>query len=329
MYQWQPFVQVPSWEPHKDLCLEEGETIYENKWVYEWILFWRLLVFVAPLSVFWYLYEAYNNNTPASPEYSNRFAPIHPMNSFLRGLPRRIPEQLNYWGSSMWTWQHWIRKGLFYPVGIMLYFMMRKFNRFGADYVIKASFNRERDLVFVWRATSTFKKHVDIFELHFLERTVPSVTSSWSNLGMFKKDGLFAVWDLRLTDHMTFYNESKYWNVDQRDHFMKNTNTFWQGLRHKDVNRGIFFNRSSAMTEEEVLKQKRINEEVKAAVQKHGPIFLTDYECNYKYQLKKRIQDIKRNLIEGKPVDTSQYREKRAGHSHDEHGHQFVQHAMH
>ena len=49
------------------------------------------------------------------------------------------------------------------------------------------------------------------------------------------------------------------------------------------------------------------------------------------YQIKKRIQDIKRNLIEGKEVDTSMYRENSAGKSHDAHvGHDgIVRHAMH
>jgi hypothetical protein len=328
-YQWQAFVQTPSMEPHKDLCLEQGETFYENKWVYEWILLWRILVYISPLFIYWYFYELYNNNTPASPEYLNRFGIVTSGNSFMKGLPRRLPENVNYWGTSMWSWQLILKKTIFFPVIMIAALCTRKANRFGKEYVIKAVFNRERDVVFVWRVTGICRKRLDIFELHYLERTVPSITSAWSELGMFKKDGILTVFDLRTDDTLLFYNEKKYWNIDQRDYFFKNTNTFWQGLRHKDVHRGVFINRSKHMTEEEIFVTKRINEEIKAAIQKHGPIFATDYETNYKYQLKKRIQDIKRNLIEGKHVDTSMYREKRAGTTHNDHGHDFIPHSMH
>jgi hypothetical protein len=329
MYQWQPFVQTPSFEPDKDLCLEEGETIYENKWVFEWVVFWRLLLSLSPLAFFWYIYESYSNNTPASPEYSSRFAPIlHPINSYIRGQPRRVPETLNYWGSNMWLWQHWVRKGLVYPLVIMIVAMTRRSFVQGKEYVIKAAFNRERDLVFIWKPSGFLNKQLHIYELHYLEQTVPRMTSSWQHLGNFKKEGLFVVTDLRLDQELLFYNEKKFWNIDEREHFFKNTTTFWKGLRHKDVNRGIHINRSNALNQEEVFTLRKINEEVKSAVQKHGPVFITDYEFNYKYQLKKRIQDIKRNLIEGKPVETSQYRELNAGKSYDAHG-DDVRHAMH
>jgi hypothetical protein len=325
MYQWQPFVQTPSWEPNKDLCLEEGETIYENKWVHEWVVFWRMCLYLSPLAIFWYIYESYNNNTPASPEYSRRFSFIQPMNSFFRGLPRRMPENVNYWGSNLWLWQHFIRKGLVYAALISAVVMGRKAVRIGNSYVIKAVYNREKDLVFIWRPTGVFAKQMHVYELHYLEQTVPRVTNGWKDLG-YEKDGIFMVHDLRLNHEMLFYNEKKFWNIDERDHFFRNTQTYWRGLRHKDVNRGIFFNRSDSMTEEEILTTKKVNEEVKSAVEKHGPIFITDYEFNYKYQLKKRVQEIKRNLIEGKHVDTSIYREKSQAHDHHE---PAVHHALH
>lgn len=329
IYQWQPFVQTPSVEPHKDLCLEIGETIYENKWIYEWILLFRILVYLAPIFLFWYIIEAYNNNTSASPEYASRFAPIITGNASKKSLARRPFENTNYWGTNMWPWQFSVKKLLLFPFVVLAAILGRNINRFGNNYVLKAAFNRERDVVFVWRVRGALLKKCDIFELHYLESTVPSVTSLWPKLGKFQKDGLLPIWDLRSDSPMLFYNEKKYWNIDQRDYFLSNTNTYWQGLRHKDVNRGIFINRSEHLTEEEIHTHKKINLEIKEAVSKHGPIQVTDYEFNYKYQLKKRIQDIKRNLVEGKPVDTSMYREKRAGTFHNDHGHDFIPHAMH
>ena len=133
---------------------------------------------------------------------------------------------------------------------------------------------------------------------------------------------------MRLEHSLFFYNEKKFWNIDERENFFKNTTTFWRGLRHKDVNRGIFFNRSEVLTEEEFAVTKKIKDEIKEAIAKHGPIGVTDYDFNYKYQIKKRIQDIKRNLIEGKEVDTSMYREHSAGKSHEQQD-AIVGHALH
>jgi hypothetical protein len=330
MYQFQPFVQVPSWEPDKDLCLEEGETIYENKWVFEWVLFWRLMMLLLPLPILMIFYESYNNNTTNSPEYTSRFTfVIPPFNMSSRGLPRRLMETVNYWGTNMWLWQHWIRKSLGYIVFLLTALALRKFVLSGNEYVIKAVYNRQKDLVFVWRPSKWFAKQMHVYELHYLEQTVPRIVSGWKDLGNFKKDGIFSVQDLRLDHEMLFYNEKKYWNIDERDHFFKNTTTYWRGLKHKDFNKGLFINRSDEMTEEEMLNAKKVNEELKEAIAKHGPVGLTDYQYNYRYQLRKRIQDFKRNLIEGTPIDTSQFREPRAGKSHTIAEDPLVRHSVH
>lgn len=42
-YQFQPFVQTPSMDPDPTLNFEQGEVIYENKKVLEWIRFWKTL----------------------------------------------------------------------------------------------------------------------------------------------------------------------------------------------------------------------------------------------------------------------------------------------
>lgn len=68
--------------------------------------------------------ESYNNQTPASPEYTSRFSlwiPLH--NIVRRGQQTNVAEKLNYWGSDLWYWQHWIRKGVVYVLaGYSFYF---------------------------------------------------------------------------------------------------------------------------------------------------------------------------------------------------------------
>ena len=42
-YQFQPFVQTPSMDPDPTLSFEQGEVIYENTRVTEWVRFWKVI----------------------------------------------------------------------------------------------------------------------------------------------------------------------------------------------------------------------------------------------------------------------------------------------
>jgi hypothetical protein len=42
-YQFQPFVQTPSMDPDPTINFEQGEVIYENKKVTEWVRFWKVV----------------------------------------------------------------------------------------------------------------------------------------------------------------------------------------------------------------------------------------------------------------------------------------------
>ena len=59
-YQLQPFVQTPSMDPDPTLNFEQGEVIYENKKVTEWIRFWKTAT--AGVLCLWpgfYMFEIY------------------------------------------------------------------------------------------------------------------------------------------------------------------------------------------------------------------------------------------------------------------------------
>lgn len=62
-FQFQPFVQTPSFDPDPTLNFELGETIYENKKVSEWIKFWRTLgAITLPFWPAFYVFEVYGND---------------------------------------------------------------------------------------------------------------------------------------------------------------------------------------------------------------------------------------------------------------------------
>lgn len=66
-YQFQPFVQTPPMEPDAALNFEEGEVIYENKRVGEWIKFWKAsFITLFGLSPGFYIFEIYQGDgTPS------------------------------------------------------------------------------------------------------------------------------------------------------------------------------------------------------------------------------------------------------------------------
>lgn len=134
--------------------------------------------------------------------------------------------------------------------------------------------------------------------MHYLEQPCAPIISSWVNKGAFKKDGLTLVKDLRFDDELVFYNDKKYWNAELRDHFLKNTTTYWNGLRHRNLDEGLFINNSNELTAEQYALAKTTTEEIKKAIEKYGPIQLTDYDLDYSYQFKKRVIDNKRDLFQ-------------------------------
>ena len=62
-YQIQPFVQTPSMEPDPTLSFEEGEVIYENSRIREWVRMWRFIgAMTLPLWPAFYMFEIYEGD---------------------------------------------------------------------------------------------------------------------------------------------------------------------------------------------------------------------------------------------------------------------------
>jgi hypothetical protein len=167
----------------------------------------------------------------------------------------------------------------------------------GTEYVLKAAYNKDKDLVFITKTIGSLRKKIFVYERHYLEQTIPSITSSWSTNGLLNNEGILTLNDLRTTDELYFYMDRKYWNPDERQDFLKSVTTYWRGLKHKDVNMGLWFNNSDVLDAEHIQLVKKTNEEVKAAIAKHGPLNFTDYDLNYRYQLEKRVQDLKKEIV--------------------------------
>lgn len=138
-----------------------------------------------------------------------------------------------------------------------------------------------------------------VYELHYLEQPCAPIVSSWKFKGTLQKDGLTYIKDLRFDDDLVFYNEKKFWNAELREHFFQNTTSFWNGLRHRNLDEGLFVNNSTELNSEQFALAKQTTEEIRKAIEKYGPIALTDYDLDYKYQIKKRVVEGKRDFVQG------------------------------
>ena len=97
------------------------------------------------------------------------------------------------------------------------------------DYVSKMVYNKDKDIVFVYKPTGFWGEHEYIYEMHHLEQMVPFAVKAVENHSHMKDDGIITVTDMGGKDQLKFYNEDKYWNLDLKDEFMDQTTGLWKG----------------------------------------------------------------------------------------------------
>ena len=65
----------------------------------------------------------------------------------------------------------------FYQIGLLSALQM-----LSMDYVSKMVYNKDKDLVFVYKQDGIWNDKEYIYEMHHLERMVPAVSSAWKDL---------------------------------------------------------------------------------------------------------------------------------------------------
>lgn len=108
------------------------------------------------------------------------------------------------------------------------------------DYVSKMVYNKDKDLVFVYKPTGFWNEQEYVYEVHHLEQMVPYAVTAIKNMSMQQKDGILTVYDMNTRDNLKFYNEDKYWNMDLKDEFNANTRNMWRGNFDNKYNGSIF-----------------------------------------------------------------------------------------
>lgn len=80
------------------------------------------------------------------------------------------------------------------------------------DYVTRMVYNKEKDLVFVYKPEGFWNEKEFVHEMHHLEQMVPYPVSAIPNMALNKEDGIMTVYDMNEHEELKFFNEDRYWN---------------------------------------------------------------------------------------------------------------------
>jgi hypothetical protein len=140
------------------------------------------------------------------------------------------------------------------------------------DYVSKMKYNRDKDVVFVYKPDSIWNEKEYVHEIHHLEQTVPFAISAIEDRSLYNRDdGILTVYDMNEHNELKFYNEDKYWNMELKEDFLNSTNGMWiNGFN--DKRSGSIFSYHAKANEESTLMQMKVGIEMEEAIKKHGKV---------------------------------------------------------
>lgn len=272
-FQFQAFVQTPSMDPDPTLNFEAAETVYENKRIGEWIRMWKWgLTATLPLWPAFYTFEIYQNDGVPSLDWlsdtGSWFGTPKQMQDSgdwnLEGV--RYADEHNYM-NIQYIWKRTVIR----PAHTMYQLcLLAVLNQLNFDYVTKMVYNKDKDLVFVYKPHGWFGDKEYVHEVHHLESMVPSVAGAVSDLGMGKKDGITTLNCMSTKQILKLYNDPKYWNLELRDDFIAQTRTMWPDLVNKYS--GTVTEIASIPDERKQRHLEKVNQEIEEAVAKHGKV---------------------------------------------------------
>ena len=217
-------------DPDPTLNFERGETIYENKGVLEWTRFWKALT----LSTFgiapgFYVFEMYAaDGLPSLGWISSNWNWFNVPRQFQDGGDWDLKNYRYCDDHDYMNMQYGGKRSLARPCHtayvIQTLILLQHMN---FDYVSKMVYNKEKDIVFVYKPDGLWHDSEHVYEMHHLEQMVPYAVTAIKNMSMQKEDGIVTVYDMNSRDNLKFYGADKYWNMDLKDEFMGQTRNLW------------------------------------------------------------------------------------------------------
>lgn len=244
-------------DPDPLLSFELGETIYENTRVGEWIRLWKISL--GALLISWpafNIFEIYAGDGAPSLQWLFDAGFWHtPPLQFNDGGSWNL-EQVRYCDDNDYmNMQYGVKRGMarpmhtFYQISVLTLLSNLSF-----DYVSKMVYNRDKDLVFVYKQDNMFTDYEYVYEVHHLEQMLPSPVGAASDLSSLDEKGILTLSCTDTHDTMRFYNDKKYWNLDMREDFLSQTRNFWRdGSSSKDFSRVLDVAREPDTKEEALM----------------------------------------------------------------------------
>jgi hypothetical protein len=242
-YQFQPFVQTPSMDPDPTLSFEQGETIYENRRVVEWVRFWKTLTMCTlGFAPGFYIFEIYAaDGTPSIDWMAENWNWWTIPKQFQDAGGWQLEEKRYCDDHEYMNMQYGGKRALARPAHtayVMQVLILLQYMNF--DYVSKMVYSKDKDLVFVYKPDGIWGETEYVHEMHHLEQMVPFSVMALENHPMQKDDGIMTVYDMAQRENLKFYGEDKYWNLDLKDEFMGQTRSLWHGNFNSKYDGSIF-----------------------------------------------------------------------------------------
>lgn len=227
-YQLQAFVQVPSMDPDPTINFEEGEVIYENRNLLEWIRFWKVSTAITfGVTPGFYIFEIYAaDGAPSIDWMAENFSWHKVPKQFQDGSGWGL-EQIRYCDDHDYMNLQYGGKRLFARPIHTAYMcqLLVLLSYLNMDYVTKMKYNKDKDLVYIYKPEGIWFEKEFVHEVHHLEQTVPYISSAIENMSLYNRDdGILTVYDMNEHEKLRFYNEDKYWNMELKDEFINSTN---------------------------------------------------------------------------------------------------------
>jgi len=210
-------------DPDPSLSFKQGETIYENRRVTEWVRFWR----ASAACTFgfmpgFYIFEMYAaDGLPSIDWISENWMNWNIPKQFQDGGGWDLEGKRYCDDHDYMNIQYGGKRAFARPAHtIYMATLLCLLQNMNWDYVSKMVYNKDKDIVFVYKPTGLWNDHEYVYEMHHLEQMVPHAVTAVKDLSMQRDDGIVTVYCMNTRDNLKFYNEDKYWNMDLKDEFM-------------------------------------------------------------------------------------------------------------
>lgn len=198
-FQFQPFVQTPPIEPDAGLNFEEGEVIYENSKVAEWVKFWKAsAITLFGLSPGFYIFEIYAGDGAPSLGWMAE-------NWNWWDIPKQFQDgggwdlhNYRYCDDHDYMNIHYGAKRTIVRSSHTMYMvcLLSMLYNMDFDYVTKMRYNKDKDLVFVTKPSRFWGETEHVYEVHHLEQMVPAPVTAVQDLTINDRNGIMTVKDM-------------------------------------------------------------------------------------------------------------------------------------